>query len=107
MNTVTALPVETTSHTYSTSSRTKIALQVAPIQIMSKKGHSATTYAQLDTGSEETFLSKPICEKLGLEVSYCDSLAVCTLSGESSIKVSQASVRVKAVDGHEDRTLTI
>ena len=74
---------------------------------MSKEGDSVTIYALLDTGSEETFLSKAICDKLGLQVSNCDNVAVCTLSGESSIKVGQANVRVKAVDSQDNRTLEI
>ena len=100
-------PIETTSHTYSMTSRTKVALQVVPVKIMNNDGHSVTTYALLDTGSEGTFLSKTISDRLGLEVKNCSTLAVCTLSGESSVKVGQANVQVKAVDNHEDRTLTI
>ena len=95
MNTVTTAPVETASLTYSTTSRTKVAFQVVPVKIMNKEGDSVATYALLDTGSEETFLSKAICHKLGLQVSKSVNLAVCTLSGESSIKVGQANVRVK------------
>ena len=72
---------------------------------MSKEGDSVTTYALLDTESEETFLSKAICHKLGLQVSNCDSLAVCTLSGESSIKLGQAIVQMKVVDSRDNRTL--
>ena len=105
-NTVTAAPAETANRTYSTTSRTKVALQDVPVKIMSE-GDSVATYALLDTGSEETFLSKAICDKLGLQVSNCDNLAVCTLSGESSIKVGQANVRVKAVDSQDNRTLEI
>ena len=107
VNTVTTAPVETASRTYSTTSRTKVALQVVPVKILSKEGDSVATYALLDTGSEETFLSKAICDKLGLQVSNCDNLAVCTLSGESSIKVGQADVQVKAVDRQDNRTLKI
>ena len=58
VNTVTTAPVETASPTYSTTSRTKVALQVVPVKITSKEGDSVATYALLDTGSEETFLSK-------------------------------------------------
>ena len=68
-NTVTAAPTETANRTYSTTSRTKVALQVVPVKIMSEEGDSVATYALLDTGSEETFLSKAICDKLGLQVS--------------------------------------
>ena len=107
VNTVTTAPVETASLTYSTTSRTKVALQVVPVKIMNKEGDSVATYALLDTGSEETFLSKVICHKLGLQVSKSVNLAVCTLSGESSIKVGQANVRVKAVDSQDNNILEI
>ena len=36
VNTVTTAPVETASRTYSTTSRTKVALQVVPVTRMSK-----------------------------------------------------------------------
>ena len=68
---------------------------------------TVATYALLDTGSEESFLSKTISDRLGLQVNNSNPLAVCTLSGESSVKVGQANVQVKAVDNHEDCTLTI
>ena len=100
-------PIETTSHTYSMTSQTNVALQVVPVKIMNNDGHSVTTYALLDTGSEETFLSKTISDRLGLEVNNCNTLAVCTLPGESSVKVGQANVQVKAVVNLEDRILTI
>ena len=54
---------------------------------MNNDGHSFTTCALT------------ISDRLGLEV--------CTLSGESSVKVGQANVQVKAVDNLEDCTLTI
>ena len=88
------------------TSQTKVALQVFPVKIMNNDGHSVTTYALLDTGSEETFLSKTISDRLRLEVNNRNTLAVCTLSGESSVKVGQANVQVKAVDNLEDHTLT-
>ena len=36
-------PIKTTSHTYSMTSRTKVALQVVPVKIMNNDGHSLTT----------------------------------------------------------------
>ena len=63
---------ETPSRTYSTTSKAKIALQVVPIEILSKEGPSVRTYALLDTGSEETFLSKSIAEKLGIQIDNYD-----------------------------------
>ena len=107
VNIVTTGPVETPSRTYSTTSRTKVALRVVPVKIMSKEGYSVTTYALLDTGSKETFLSKGICNKLGLQFRNCDILAVCTLLSEFSIKVVEANVQVKTVDSRDNRTLAI
>ena len=66
-------PIETISHTYSMTSQTKVALQVVPVKIMNNDGHSVTTFALLDTGSEETFLSKTISDRLGLEVNNCNT----------------------------------
>ena len=89
------------------TSRTKVALQVVPVKIMNNDGHSVTTYALLDTRSEETFLSKTISDRLGLEVNNSNTLAVCTFSGESLVKVGEANGQVKAVDSLDDRTVTI
>ena len=58
---------------------------------------TVATYALLDTGSEESFLSKTISDRLGLQVNNSNTLAVCTLSGESLAKIGQANVQVKAV----------
>ena len=87
---------ETPSRTYSTTSKAKIALQVVPIEILSKGGPSVSTYALLDTGNEETFLSKSIAEKLWIQIDNYDTLAVCTLSGESAVRVGPASRRWSA-----------
>ena len=54
----TATGKEMPSHTYSITSKAKIALQVVPIEILSKEGPSVSTFVLLETGSEETFLSK-------------------------------------------------
>lgn len=49
---------------------------------MNNDGHSVTTYDLFDTGSEETFPSQTIYDRLGLEVNSFNALSVCTLSGE-------------------------
>ena len=98
---------EVPSHTYSTTSKAKIALQVVSMEILSKEGRSVSTYALLDTGSEETFLSKSISEKLGIQIDNYDTLAVCTLSGESAVRVGQVNVGVRAAGNREGRTVTI
>ena len=74
----TATGDEMPSHTYSTTSKAKIALQVVSIKLLSKEGPSVSTYALLDTGSEETFFSKSIAEKPGIQIDNYDTLAVCT-----------------------------
>ena len=58
-------PIETTSHTYSMTLQAKVALQFVTVKIKNNDGHSVTTYALLDTGSEETFLSKTFLIYLG------------------------------------------
>ena len=98
---------ETPSRTYSTTSKAKIALQVIPIGILSKEGPSVSTYALLDTGSEEDFLSKSIAEKLGIQIDNYDTLAVCTLSGESAVRVGEVDVGVRAAGNSESRTVII
>ena len=107
VNAIIMPPCETSSHTYSTASRAKIALHVVPVEILGRERHSVTTYALLNTWSEETFLSMTTSDKLGLVVDKCDTLAVCTLSGEASIKVGQADVQVRAADSHKTHTVTI
>ena len=103
----TAVGDEMQSHTYSTTSKAKIALQVVPIEILSKEGRSVSTYALLDTGSEETFLSKPISEKLGIQIDSYDTLAVCTFLGEFAVRVGHVDVEVRAAGNRESRTVTI
>ena len=80
-------------------------MQVVPIEILSKEGPSVSTYALLDTGSEETFLSKSITETLGIQIDNNDTLAVCTLSGESAVRVGQFDVGVRAAGNTESRTV--
>ena len=103
----TAAHVEMPSHTYSTTSRAKIAIQVVPNQILSKEGRSVTTYALLDTGSEKTFLSKSVSEKLGIQIDNCDTLTVCTLSGESAVRVGQVDVEVRSAGNRKSPTVSI
>jgi len=103
----TAAGDEMQSHTYSTTSKAKIALQVVPIEILSKEGRSVSTYALLDTGSEETFLSKSISEKLGIQIDNYDTLAVCTFLGEFAVRVGHVDVEVRAAGNLESRTVTI
>ena len=103
----TAAGDEMLSPTYSMTSKAKIALQVVPIEILSKVGRSVSMYVLLDTGSEETFLSKSISQKLGIQIDSYDTLAVCTLSGESEVRVGQVNVEVRVAGNRESCTVTI
>ena len=78
-----------------------------PIEILSKEGPSVRRYELLDTGSEETFLSKSIAEKRGIQIDNYDTLAACTLTGESAVRVSQVYIEVRASSNRESRTVAI
>ena len=67
VNAATTEPIapKTTNHTYFMTSRTNVALQVVLVKIMNNDGYSVTTYALLDTGAEETYLSKTFLIDLG------------------------------------------
>jgi len=69
----TAAGDEMPSHTYSTTSKAKIKLQVVPIEIR-KEGRSVSTYALLDTGSRST------AEKRGIQIEeLCSSIKIDTI----------------------------
>ncbi|KAK3739659.1 hypothetical protein QZH41_014205, partial [Actinostola sp. cb2023] len=98
--------VESASYA-SFSTKGRIALQVVPIQVLSNNGHSINTCALLDTESEDTFISKNITEKLGIQINDYDDLAVCTLSGESTVKFGLTDLDVKAVDSQYNDVVQI
>ena len=78
-----------------------------PIEILSKEGRSVTTYALLDTGSEETFPFTSISEKHGIQIGNYDALAVCTLSGESAVRAGEVNVKVRAAGNRVSRTVKV
>ena len=43
----------------------------------------------------------------GIQIDNCDTLAVCTLSGESAVRVGQVNVGVRAAGNRESRTVII
>ena len=65
------------------------------------------TYALLDTGSEESFLTRSLAEKLNLKEKSFDMLTVCTLAGESMVNVGQTDVTVEPLENPEHRKLRI
>jgi hypothetical protein len=79
-----------------TNGQVKVALQVVPIRVLGE-GTSLTTYALLDSGSEETFIRKSLADQLKLHVSGLETLAVSTMAGESTMEVGKVSLTIEAV----------
>jgi hypothetical protein len=77
------------SHKRSSTARIKTALQVVPVRVYGESGESIETYALLDTGSEESFLTRSLAEKLNLKEKSFDTLTVCTLAGESTVTLDE------------------
>ena len=77
----------------------KVALQVVPERVEGENGNSVNTWALLDTGSEESFIAKPTADKLKLRVKSFESLAVCTLTGESTVRVGRVDLIVLPIEG--------
>ena len=90
-----------------TTKEEKIAMPVIPVKVLGRGGMSAQTYALLDTGSEESFMTQELADKLNLRVTGYGKLAVCTMSGESSINVGRADVMVEPVETDEGRRVNI
>ncbi len=77
------------------TTRIKIALQVVPILVYGEAGESIETYAILNTGSEESFLTRSLAEKLNFKEKSFDTLTVCTLAGESAVNVGRTDFGTK------------
>ena len=85
----------------------KIALQVVPVKVMSNDGNAITTYALLDTGSEASFVTKSLIDRLKLDIKSYEELAVCTLSGEQDVRVGIVDLIVKSADDSRGRTVAV
>ena len=57
------------------------------------------TWALLDTRSEESFFAKPTADKLKLRVKSFESLIVCILTGESTVRVGKV-LPMEGPEGH-------
>ncbi|XP_064653107.1 uncharacterized protein LOC135503463 [Lineus longissimus] len=69
------------------SSNTKVALHVVPIKLVGPESDTIQTYALLDTGSEESFIDKEIARRLKIKEGKTENMSICTMTGESSMKV--------------------
>lgn len=85
----------------------KVALQVVPVRVEGDNGNSVNTWALLDMGSEESFIAKPTTDKLKLKVKSFESLAVCTLTGESTVHVGKVDLAVLPMEGPEGHRIQI
>ena len=65
------------------------------------------TWALLDTGSEESFITKPTADTLKLRVKSFESLVVCTLTGESTVRVGRVDLAVLPMEGPEGHRIQI
>ena len=64
-------------------------------------------WALLNTGSKESFITKPTADTLKLRVNSFKSLAVCTLTGESTVCVSRVDLVVLLMEGPEGHRIQI
>lgn len=85
----------------------KAALQVVHVKVEGENGNMVNTWVLLDTGSQESFIATPTTDKLNLRVKSFESLAVCTLTGESTVRVSRVDLVVLLMEGPEGHRIQI
>jgi len=85
----------------------KVALQVVAVRVEGENGSSLNTWALLDTGTEESFIAKPTTDILKLKVTSFESLAVCTLTGESTVCVGKVDLAILPMEGPEGPRIQI
>ncbi|PFX14897.1 hypothetical protein AWC38_SpisGene20907 [Stylophora pistillata] len=83
------------------------ALQVVPVRVEGENGNSVSTWALLDTGSKESFIAKSTADKLRLRVKNFESLAVCTLTRKSTVRVGRVDLTVLSMEGPEGHRIEI
>ena len=64
-------------------------------------------WALLNTGSKESFITKPTADTLKLRVNSFKSLAVCTLTGESTVRMGIVDLAVLPMEGPESHQIQI
>ena len=80
---------------------------MVPVRVEGENGNSVNTWALLDTGSKESFIAKPTTDKLKLRVKSFKSLALCTLTGESTVRVGKVDLAVLPIEGPEGHRIQI
>ena len=80
---------------------------MVPVRVEGENGTSVNTWVLLDTGSEESFIAKPTTDKLKLRVKSFESLAVCTLTGESTVRVGRVDLAVLPIEDPEGHRIQI
>jgi transposase InsO family protein len=80
---------------------TKIALQVVPVKVIGENGNAIKTYALLDSASEESFVDGSLAKQLNITSAGEETMNICTLNGESSMRVGKSTLTVEAATGSE------
>ena len=81
---------------YTSTRAPKVVLPVVEVQVQSQSGHTADTYALLDSGSTDTFCTKGLLEELKSEGRQAN-LSLLTLSSEGK-KLDTAAHELKVTD---------
>jgi hypothetical protein len=77
----------------------KIALQTVPVRIIGPGGQSIKMFALLDSASEESFFDAKLARKLNIASDGQELLNVCTMTGESTVKVCKGVLQLKPASG--------
>ncbi|KAL9975992.1 hypothetical protein ACROYT_G013221 [Oculina patagonica] len=85
----------------------KVALQVVPVRLEGENGQTVNTWALLDTGSEDSFIAKPTADQLSLRIKSFESLVVCTLTGETTVRVGKVDLVVLPIEDSEGHRIQI
>ena len=85
----------------------KVALCVVPVRVEGENRNSVNTWAWLDNGSEESFIAKHTADKLNLRVKGFESLAVCTYTRESTVRMGRVDLAVLPIEGPEGHRIQI
>ncbi|XP_064619513.1 uncharacterized protein LOC135482959 [Lineus longissimus] len=89
------------------TTNSKIALQTVPVRIIGPDGASIKTFALLDSASEESFFDAKLAKKLKIGSDGQEQLNVCTMTGESTVKVGKSVLQLKPATGDTPGGLAI
>ena len=106
VNSVSSFEPRTTVNRHGESQRMKVALPVVTVKVCTQNG-ALYTYALLDTGSEESFITKAVADKLRMKMKGYETLEICTVTGNSTVRVGRVDVTLEPVECNEGRQVHI